>query len=169
MPPLPSGDAPKPPPSDRSMENRPAWMSKKVSDKRVGFVDPQDTPKDKQRKKSRLWISSMNIMVNDTLSISPPMPLDVDNGFPGIEVCFGISSENEFGYMCHIDTCAAMNTGDLLVHQWLMTTHLHLVAEFIQYNHRKPFQPLQLHCTVEDLVKTESTHGKLTAIARYWL
>ena len=169
MPPLPIGGAPKPPLLDRIMDNRPARMLKKGSNERIGFVDPQDTPKDKQRKKSHLWISSMNIMVNDTLSISPPMPLDVDNGFPGIEVCFGISSENEFGYMCHIDTCAAMNTGDLLVHQWLMTIHPHFVTEFIHYDDRKPFEPLQLHCAVEDLVKTESLHGKLTAIVRYWL
>ena len=95
-------------------------------------MDPQDTPKDEQRKKSCLWIFSVNILVNDTLSISPPIPLDVDNGLPGIELWFGTSSENEVGYMCHMDTCAAMNTGNLMVCQWIMTIHPHLVAEFIQ-------------------------------------
>ena len=82
MPPLPSGDAPKTPLLDRSVDNRPAWMLKKGSDKRVGFVDPQDTPKDKQRKKYGLWIFSGNILVNDTLIISPPMKLDVYSRLP---------------------------------------------------------------------------------------
>ena len=55
-----------------------------------------------------------------------------------------------------MDTCAAINTGNLLVHQWLMTTHPHLVAEFIQYDDKNPFETLQLYCAVEDLVNTES-------------
>ena len=54
MPLLPSGDTLKPPPLDRSVDNRPSWMSKKSSDERIGLVDPKDTPKDRQRKKSHL-------------------------------------------------------------------------------------------------------------------
>ena len=68
-----------------------------------------------------------------------------------------------------MDTCAAMNTGNLAVHQWLMSTHPHLVAEYIQFDDVTPFEPLQLHCAVTDLFKTESMHGKLTDIVRYWL
>ena len=132
-------------------------------------MDPQDTSKDEPRKKSRLWIFSTNILVNNTLSISPPIPLDVYNALPGIELWFGTSSENEVRYMCHMDTCVAMNTGNLLIHQWNLTSHPHLVAEFIQYDDRDPFDPLKFHCAVEDLVKTESMHGKLTAIMHYWL
>lgn len=44
-----------------------------------------------------------------------------------------------------------------------------MVTENIQFDDSHPFEPLQLHFTVEDLVKTESMHGKLTAIVRYWL
>ena len=137
--------------------------------KKIGLVDPKDNPKDEQRKKSRLWICSANILVKDTLGIFPPMPLDVDNGFSGIKLWFGTSSENEVGCIFHMDTCAAMNTGDLLAHQWFMITHPQLVAEFIQYDDRNPFDLLQLHCAVDDLVKIESMHGKLAAIVRYWL
>ena len=33
----------------------------------------------------------------------------------------------------------------------------------------KPFEPFQLQCTINDLDKMESLHGKLTAIGRYRL
>ena len=61
-----------------------------------------------------------------------------------------------------------MNTWNLLVHKWLMTMHPHLVAEYIKFDDSRPFEPLQLHCTVADLEQAKSIHGRLT-IVRYWL
>ena len=48
------------------------------------------------------------------------MPLDVDNGLPGIELWFGSSPANEISFICHVDKCVAMNTGKFTVHKWLM-------------------------------------------------
>ena len=48
-----------------------------------------------------------------------------------------------------------------------MTKHPSLVAEFIQYDDRDPFDPIILQYAVTDLVKVEDDHGKLTAIVRY--
>ena len=62
------------------------------------------------------------------------MPLDVDNVLPGIEIWFGTDPANEISFIHHMDTCAAMNTGNLLVHKWLMTQNPELVAEYIQFN-----------------------------------
>ena len=45
------------------------------------------------------------------------MPIDVDNGLTGIELYFGREEANEVGMLCHMDTCAAMNTGNLAVQQ----------------------------------------------------
>ena len=135
-------------------------------DKNVSFTDP---PSDVPRKKGRLWAYTANIFVSDTSSTTPPMPLDVDNGLPGIELWFGTSTKNEISFICHMDTCAAMNTGNLTVHKWLMSKYPHLVAEYIQFDDSRPFEPLKLHCAVEDLVATESLHGKLTSIVRYWI
>ena len=72
------------------------------------------------------------------------MPLDVDNGLPGVELWFGRDAHSEIGLLCHIDSCAAMNTCNLQVHQWLMTTHPHLVAKYIQYDARQ----IDSHCTL---------------------
>ena len=47
----------------------------------------------------------------------PPMPLDVDNGLPGIELWFGDTEKGEVGVLCHLDTCAAMSTGNLRVYK----------------------------------------------------
>ena len=159
-----------PRPPKRDVDNRPAWMSRKRDDDKNKEVAFEDTPIDVPRKKiNRLWAYSANIFISDTTSSTPPMPLDVDNGLPGIELWFGTSQEDELCFICHMDTCAAMNTGNLTVHKWLMTKYPHLVAEYIQFDDSRPFEPLKLHCAVEDLVATESLHGKLTSIVRYWI
>ena len=44
-----------------------------------------------------------------------------------------------------MDTYAAMNTGNLTVHKWLMTKYPELVAEYIQVNDSRPFEPLKLY------------------------
>jgi len=144
-------------------------MILKRDGKRDQFGTDEDAPTDAKRKKGRLWVFSADIMVITHHPVSPPMPLDVDNGLPGIKLWFGSASVNDIGFICHMDTCTAMNTGNLRVHQWLTTKHPHIVAKYIQYDDIHPFEPLQLHCTVNDLAKTEPMHGKLTAIVRYWL
>ena len=94
----------------------------------VRFDDEEGKKRDTRRQRNRLWIFSASILVNATAAITPPMLLDVDNGLPGIELWFGTQADHEVGFICHMDTCAAMNTGNLLVHKWLMTRHPHLVA-----------------------------------------
>ena len=97
------------------------------------------------------------------------MPLDVDNGIPVIELWFGRNEDSKVGLMCHLDSCATMNIGNLRVYQWLITAYHHLVAEYIQYNDATLLQSLLLPCTVNTLEATESMHGKLIAIVWYWL
>ena len=100
--------------------------------------------------KGRLWVFSAIILEASQQFTTPFMPIDVDNGLPGIELWFGREEANEVGLLCHMDTCAAMNTGNLAVHQWLITTQPHLVAEYIQFDDSMPFEPLQPYCAVED-------------------
>lgn len=82
---------------------------------------------------------------------------------------FGYDNTKEVRCICHMGTYATMNTGNLLVHQWIMTTNPYVVVEYIQYDDNMPSDPLQLYCTVEDLAKTEAMYGKLIAIVKYWL
>ena len=95
-------------------------------------------------KKGRTWVFSAQVLTAPAAAYSPPIPLDIDNGLPGIELWFGKMDDSEVCLICHLYSCAVMNTGNLLVHRWLMKKYPHLVAEYIQYDDSKPFQPLQL-------------------------
>ena len=137
--------------------------------RRVNFErnENDDVTDDSPSKRKRLFVISTPILKN-TVSTTRQMPLDLDNGLPGILVRFGNTDSNELSFICLVDTCAAMNTGNLLVHQWIMTQYPELVAEYIQYDDENPFQPLKLECAVKDLAKADDLSSKLTAIVRYW-
>ena len=95
------------------------------------------------------------------------MPLELDNGLPGILLRLGQNTQSDTCFLCHVDSCAAMNTGNLLLHQYIITKHPEIVAEYIQYDDVEPFDPIQLQCAVDDSNKTTQDQGKLTAIVRY--
>lgn len=76
------------------------------------------------------------------------MALDVDNVLPGVELWLGRNASSEVGLLMHLDSCAAMNTGKLSVHQWMIMKYPHLVAEYIRYDNANPFEPLQLACAI---------------------
>ena len=108
-------------------------------------------------------------MDTTTSQYTVPIPLNVSNGLPTIDLWFGSDNESEVGFMCYIDTCAAMNTGNLNIHQWLINQYPYMVAEYIQYDDVNTFEPLKLIVTIKDLEKVGTEHGKLTAIVRYKL
>ena len=62
------------------------------------------------------------------------MTLDVDNGLPEIYLYFGDDSSTEVELLCHLDSWVAMTTGNLRVHQWLMTTNLNIFSTMIVYH-----------------------------------
>ena len=95
------------------------------------------------------------------------MPIDLDNGLPGTSLRF----HDDVIFLNHIDTCAAMNTGNLLVHQWIISTFPSIVVEYCQYNDANPFEPLSLKCDI-DTDNTETFFNKqynncLTALVTY--
>ena len=161
---------PTPKPNEkRNMDNRPAWLVHQNNDQgnSVTFDIEEDRNND-YTKKRRLWVISAQIFISNT---NKPMPLDLDNGLPVICLQFGRSAKQEISFGCHVDTCAAMNTGNLLVHKWIMTSFPHIVAEYLEYNDTESFNPIQLLCAVEDEQRNNSrddNKGKLTAIVRYW-
>lgn len=152
------------------MDNRPAWVA------RTGYdVDKPNKKRqvefavDEARKKNgRLFVTIGRVLVSTLAAKGAPMPLDVDNGLPGVEMRLGTTDDTEVTFICHVDTCAAMSTGNLQLHEWIMTTYPDIVAEYIQYDDNNPFEPIQLSCAVQDLNTVQAEHGKLTAIVRYW-
>ena len=128
-------------------------------------------------KRSRLFVTSARIFNQSANQLMQPIPLDIDKGLPQIQVRFGnptASLEEHISFSCHVDTFAAMNTSNILVHKWVATEYPDIVVEFIEYNDPNPFQPLQLLCALK---RTDSTNrhtqaeidvaNSLTAIVRY--
>ena len=50
------------------------------------------------------------------------MPLALDNGLPVVVFRFSASDDDEVPFACHIYICATMNTGNLELHMWIITT-----------------------------------------------
>ena len=101
-----------------------------------------------RKKNGRLFVTSGRVLVSTLAAKGAPMPLDVDNGLPGIEMRLGTTDDTEVTFICHVDTCAAMSTGNLQIHEWIMTTYPEIVAEYIRYDDNNPFEPIQFSCAV---------------------
>ena len=94
------------------------------------------------------------------------MPLDIDNGLPGILLKNGqTSSSISPNFLAHIDTCVSMNTCNLLLHQRIITTYPACVAEYTQFdNNNNEFHPIQLQAAINNFnTPTQSDGGKLNA------
>ena len=86
-----------------------------------------------------------------TVGLSPNLraiPLPLDNGFPVAVIRSGTLDKNEIAFACHLDSCAAMNTGNLHLHQLIMTQHLYIVERYEQFDDEHPFRLITLDCAV---------------------
>ena len=181
-----------PPPSDRPpltpslrgglgrglSANVPAWMDKKDrTHSRINDDDNTDNQRIKREDpaapQGRLWTTSAALLQHDSSNTSRPMPLDLDNGLPGIVIRFDSNpkhtlSEEPPTWLCHLDSCAGMNTGNLAIHQYIITQHPSIVAEYIQFDDANPFDPIRLECAIPQLALEDKKQGCLTAIVRYY-
>jgi hypothetical protein len=178
LPPVPS-DTPSIPPSvlrgglGRGLSaNTPAWMER--DDKKHPRSHDNGSNSDTQRIKredpaapqGRLWTTSATLLQHDSTNLSRPMPLDLDNGLPGIVLRFDSKptepTENKPpAWLCHLDSCAGMNTGNLAIHQYIITKHPSIVAEYIQFDDANPFDPIRLKCAVPQLALEDKKQGCL--------
>ena len=113
------------------MNNLPAWMTQKGKSGR----------EDKSSKRARFWVTMGKIFSTPSAQIARQIPLPINNALPAVEFRFGTDDENEIQFLCHVDSCAGMNTGSLLMHQWVMTKCPHIVAKYEEFNDENPFTP----------------------------
>jgi len=148
----------------RGVDNNPAWMTKNDNTsaiRRTRFKQEEQDPS------GRICVMAATIL-NHSQEHLRAMPLDVDNRLPGCQLRFGKKEANTISFLCHIDTCAAMSTGNLTLHKWVMTTYPHIVAEYTQYDDSNPFDPIRLSVALQDLAGCDALKSKLTVIVRYW-
>ena len=154
----------------RQIDNRPAWMSKdneKTSHQQWQQQLELEELEDDSifSKRNRVMAYSATVLV--TNHNANPMPIDIDNRLPGISLRLGTSNANEISILCHVDTCAAMCTGNLKVHKWIMTAFPETVMDYVEFDDTEPFNPVQLSCAIEQ-GNIAPDSGKLTAVVRYW-
>ena len=94
------------------------------------------------------------------------MPLALDNYLPAVELQFGSLDDDEICFCCHLDICAAMNTGNLLLHMWIMTKFPYLVSNFEQFDDPAAFKPISLDCAVPSAA-ADGLKNQLTAVVTY--
>ena len=148
----------------RNVDNTPSWMKQK----NVTSVNnnTNNVKEDSSSKKQRLWIVSGSLLNTNGQSELRHMPLSLDNGLPAAVLRFGTNDANEIPFSCHLDSCAAMNTGNLLLHKWIITKYPKIVHSYEEYCDNNPFQPIALDCAVP-VSKSDTTSNKLTAVVRY--
>ena len=59
-----------------------------------------------------------------------------------------------------------MNTANLILHQWIMTTYPAIVANYEQFDDVNPFKPIELDCAVPS-ADAEAIANQLTAVVAY--
>ena len=59
-----------------------------------------EVKEDKSRKKGRVWVYSALILATLAAKYTPTIPLDVDNGLPGVELGFGTKEDDEICFVC---------------------------------------------------------------------
>ena len=77
-----------------------------------------------------------------------------------------VDEENKIRML--LDTGAAMNSGSLAYHLWVMSQCPEMVAEFIQYEDDTGYDVVQLLAALDsDSNYQPLDHGKMTAVIRY--
>ena len=147
----------------RPVDNRPAWVSnaenKRKNDNNFAEASPSS--------RGRFFVMTAPIL-NHSEERCVPMPLMVNNKLPGCTLRFGKTEADEVSFTCHIDTCAAMSTGNLLLHQWIMTKYPSIIVECTQYDDSTPFEQIRLYVALKGLDGCNNMKNKLMAVVRYW-
>ena len=105
---------------NRNINNNPTWMTNNNNGQ-------QSAEKDRVMKRRKLWVLSgtiLNVVSSPTIQ---NMPLTLDNNLPAAVFRFGATNNTEIPFSCHLDSCAAMNTGSLLLHMYIITTYPSIV------------------------------------------
>lgn len=95
------------------------------------------------------------------------IPLEVENKLPAIEIRFGTTDNNEVTFLCHLDSCAGMNTANILLHQWMVTNYPEIVVSYEEYTDFNPFAPLKVDCAIPTNDENNNCDGQLIAVVIY--
>jgi hypothetical protein len=123
-------------------------------------------------KKVRLYSVFVWILQHSASDLTrvKPFPIRIDNLMPAITFDLGLGPGPSVSLVCLYDTCAAVCSGNLLFHQWVIISYPEVVHSFEQFDDSNPFEAIKLVGALKDPAEFDAaTHGQLTAVVRYHL
>ena len=78
------------------------------------------------------WYAIFVRVTNISSSPKKPMPISINNSLLSMCLHLGIPKDDENRMQMLVDTGAAMNTGDLKYHLWVMSQCPDIVEDFLQ-------------------------------------
>jgi len=117
-------------------------------------------------KSFKLFVRYGSVLTTSPLPKLRQMPLFLNYCLPTAIIRFGDSSENEISFTCHLDSFTAMNTANLLLHQWIITTYPSIVLSYEQFDDINASCPLGLDYVVPP-AGADKVEKKLTAVVTY--
>ena len=150
--------------------NQPSWMTQqhhsRTSGPSTANQDSAHAPSPpKKARNFPLFVRSCQHQVATSPALRP-MPIRVDNGLPHLRLDLGLSNDATLSVL--FDSGAALSSGYLPYHLWIMRENPDIVASFERFDDSNPFEPIKLGGAIrhpDDY--NESMHGQLTAIIRY--
>ena len=96
------------------------------------------------------------------------MPIGINNYPPSVSLILGIREDEENKMRMLVDTGAAMNTGNIDFHMWVMSQCPDIVDEFLQCGKDTEYDVVHLLAALDlkDIQK-DANHGQMTAVIRY--
>jgi hypothetical protein len=120
-------------------------------------------------KKTRFFVQQVKChSQRSSLLHLPPMPINIDNGFPNLTLNLGVHQLRQVELTRLFDTCGSLNTGLLSFHLYIASQHPDVVHTLRFFNSEDPFEPIKLEGAVSDPTAYDaSRHGLLTAVIQY--
>ena len=111
----------------RNINNNPAWLNTydhPYSLRVDVYIMSATLREEDTNKKTSFYIYTAHILATPPNVTVRQIPLDLDNGIPCVALRIGkTNNDDTITFLSHVDTCAAMNTGNLLFHKYIMTKH----------------------------------------------
>ena len=105
---------------------------------------------------------------NISQAIKKPMPISINNSLPSVTLHLGLLEDEENTMRMLVDTGAAMNSGNLAYHLWVMSECPEMVGEFIQCGGISDYNVVKLLAALDlDMSQQPVEHGHMTAVIRY--
>ena len=96
------------------------------------------------------------------------MPTGIDNSLPSASLILGILEDNGNKMRMLVETGAAMNTGNLRFHMWVMFQYPDIVDDRLQCGKDTAYDAEHLLADLDlNDIDTDASHDQMTAVIRY--